>query len=251
MNIPRAKDLHPDQWVEQKVTTGKQRLLEARDEIETAVVQNPLRSLAVGFGVGYLARSLPLGRVVGGAVRLVLPFVPHALLAIGAARAWEIARSERGPRPQRLASPQEACIASCNKLLRGELSAIETYTQAISSFGTDREAGTLRHILAVHEENASRLRQHVAEMGGEPSFTSGIWGGFMKALEGGALALGESPALAVLQAGEEYGVHGYDEALKNPGVMEEIKNVIRQHMLPRSEENVNTLLRLKKEKAAV
>ena len=251
VNIPRPADLHPDQWVEQKVTTGKQRLLEARDEIETAVIQNPLRSLAIGFGVGYLARSLPLGRAVGGAVRMVLPFVPHALLAIGAARAWEMARNGREPHPQRLVSPRDACIAACNKLLRGELSAIETYTQAVSSFGADREAGTLRHILAVHEENASRLRQHIAEMGGEPSFTSGVWGGLMKAIEGGALALGESPALAVLQAGEEYGVHQYDEALKNPEVMEEIKNVIRQHMLPRSEENVTTLLRLKKEKAAL
>jgi demethoxyubiquinone hydroxylase (CLK1/Coq7/Cat5 family) len=253
VNIPRRNNLHPDQWVEQKMNTGKQRALEARDEIEAAVIKHPLRSLAIGFGVGYLSRSLPLGRIVGGSLRLVLPFVPHALLAIGAARAWEIARNERNStsRPRPFMSPQEACVAACNKLLRGELSAIETYTQAVSTFGTDRDAGQLRHILAVHEDNASRLRQHIAEMGGEASFSSGLWGGFAKALEAGALAFGESPALAVLQAGEEQGVREYEEALLNAGVMEEIKNVIRQHMLPRSHENVNTLLRLKKEKAAL
>lgn len=233
------------------MNTGKQRFLEARNEIESAVAKNPLRSLAIGFGVGYLSRSLPLGRVISGSLRLVLPFVPHALLAIGAARAWELARKEQATRPRPFMSAQEVCIAACNKLLRGELSAIETYTQAVSAFATDRDAGQLRHILAVHEDNASRLRQHIAEMGGEPSLSSGLWGGFAKALEAGALAFGSSPGLAVLQAGEEHGVREYEEALLTPGVMEEIKNVIRQHMLPRSQENVNTLLRLKKEKAAL
>lgn len=233
------------------MSTGKQRFLEARNEIETAVVKNPLRSLAIGFGVGYLSRSLPLGRIVGGSLRLVLPFVPHALLAIGAARAWELARKEQASRPRPFMSTQEICIAACNKLLRGELSAIETYTLAVSSFSTDRDAGQLRHILAVHEDNASRLRQHIAEMGGESSLSSGVWGGFAKALETGALAFGASPALAVLKEGEELGVREYEEALLNPSVMEDIKNAIRLHMLPRSHENVNTLLRLKKEKAAL
>ncbi len=251
MNIPRSNNLHPDQWVEQKLNTGKQRMLEARDEIEAAVVKNPLRSLAIGFGVGYLSRSLPLGRMVGGTLRMVLPFVPHALLAIGAARAWEIARKEQSAKPRPFMSQQEMCITACNKLLRGELSAIETYTQALTAFGTDRAASQLRHILAVHEDNASRLRQHIAEMGGEASLNSGLWGGFAKALEAGALALGESPALAVLQAGEDHGVREYEDALLNPGMMEDIKNAIRQHMLPRSHENMNTLLRLKKEKAAL
>ena len=235
------------------MNTGKQRVLEARDEIEAAVHKHPLRSLAIGFGVGYLSRSLPLGRLLGGTVRVALPFVPHALLAIGAVRAWEIVRKnqDQGASPRPFMSPQEMCIAVCNKLLRGELAAIETYTQAVSAFGTDRDAGQLRHILAVHEDNASRLRQHIAEMGGEASLSSGLWGGFAKALEAGALAFGQSPALAVLQQGEEHGVREYEEALLNPGMMEEMKNVVRTHMLPRSHENVNTLLRLKREKAAL
>ncbi len=233
------------------MNSGKQRLQEARAEVESAVVKHPLGSLAAGFGVGYLARSLPLGRLVGGTLRAVVPFIPHALLAIGAARAWEIAQNSRVPRPQRMVSPERACIDACNQLLRGEIAAIETYTQAISSFSADRETPSLRHILAVHEDNASRLRQHIAEMGGDASFSSGMWGGFAKALEGGALALGDSPALAVLQAGEEHGVREYEEALQDPGVMESMKNVIRLHMLPRSQENVNTLLRLKKQQAVM
>ena len=260
MSSPRPADLHPDVWVEDKVTTGKQRLLEARTEIETAVVKHPLRSVAIGFGIGYIARSLPLGRAAGGVLRLVLPFVPHALLAIGAARAWEIVRTDRdrvpspplrrgpGPIP---ADDTEISITSCNELLRDELSAIETYTQAIERFGSDLDRSTLRHLLAVHEDSASRLRQHIAEMGGQPSLHSGVWGGFAKAVEGTAVTLGESLALTVLQAGEEHGLRAYEEALERPGVTEDVKGVIRQHMLPRAHESVNTLLRLKAKEVSV
>lgn len=258
----RPADIHPDEWVEDKVVTGKQRLLEARNEIENAVVEHPLRSVGIGFGIGYLARSLPIGRVLVGVVRLAAPVVPYALLAVGAARAYEILRSDRKPdralpfrggRPTGPVAldPVDVCINSCNKLLRGELSAIDTYTQAIAKFGVGADRDTLRHLLAVHEDSASRLRQHIMEMGGQPSFDSGIWGDFAKAVEGTALALGESPALAALQAGEEHGVREYEAALEDPQVMEDIKSAIRQHNLPRAHENINTLLRLKAKEVSV
>jgi demethoxyubiquinone hydroxylase (CLK1/Coq7/Cat5 family) len=258
VSIPRPADIHPDEWVEEKVVTGKQRLLEARDEIQAAVLKHPLRSVAVGFGIGYIARSLPLGRAALGTVRLALPFLPHALLAVGAARAWEILRPDHVPsaglpltRRPRPVNDADRCIDACNKLLRGELSAIETYTQAIAKFTGDGDRHTLRHLLAVHEDSASRLRQHIAEMGGQPSFGSGLWGNFAKAVEGTALALGESAALATLQAGEEHGVREYEGALDDPAMMEDIKGTIRQHNLPRAHENVNTLLRLKAKEASV
>jgi demethoxyubiquinone hydroxylase (CLK1/Coq7/Cat5 family) len=255
----RPADIHPDEWVEEKVVTGKQRLLEARDEIESAVVAHPLRAVAIGFGIGYVSRSLPLVRGAVSAVRLVLPLVPYALLAVGAARAWEILSSERnralpftGGTPGPAAMDEaDVCIAACNKLLRGELSAIETYSQAIARFGTGGDRGALRHLLAVHEDSASRLRQHIAEMGGQPSFEAGVWGDFAQALEGTALVLGASPALAILQAGEEHGVREYEAALDDPAMMEDIKGTIRQHNLPRAHENVNTLLRLKATEASV
>lgn len=256
----RPADIHADEWVEEKVVTGKQRLQEARDEIENAVVKHPLRAVAIGFGIGYVSRSLPLVRGAVGAVRLVLPLVPYALLAVGAARAWEILRSERdgalplaGSRSSGSGPVNEAdlCIAACNKLLRGELSAIETYSQAIARFGTGGDRGALRHLLAVHEDSASRLRQHIAEMGGQPSFEAGAWADFAKEPEDTALELGKSPALAALQAGEEHGVRRYEAALDDPAVMEDIKSTIRQHNLPRAHENVNTLLRLKAPEASV
>ncbi len=248
MSIPRPSNLHPDHWVEQQVAIGKARLVDSRAELEAAVVRKPIQAVAIAAGAGYLIRSLPLARVVSSSIRLTLPFVPHLLLAIGAARAWEFLRSDPDSvgKPRRFrSSPNDECIDICDKLLRGELSAIESYTQALTKFGNDGERKSLEQILASHENSASRLRQHIAEMGGTASSSSGIWGDFATALESSAAMLGESPALAILQAGEEHGIREYEEALHHPRVLESFKTVIRQHLLPTVQENVLTLLQMK------
>jgi hypothetical protein len=51
--------------------------------------------------------------------------------------------------------------------------------------------------------------------------------------------------LAVLEEGEEHGISEYEEALRNPDVMEEIKSVIRQHLLPPLSQHVSALERLR------
>ena len=83
-------------------------------------------------------------------------------------------------------------------------------------------------------------------MGGEPSDGSGAWGGFVQAMEGAAMLLGESPALALLERGEQHGIDEYKEALANDDVMEEIKQVIRGQLLPSCAEHLATLARLRK-----
>jgi demethoxyubiquinone hydroxylase (CLK1/Coq7/Cat5 family) len=248
MSIPRPSDLHPDHWVEKQVATGKARLNDCRAELETVIVRKPIEAVAIAAAAGYLIRSLPLARVVSSSIRLTLPFVPHLLLAIGAARAWEFLQADpdRLRRTPRFRSSQhDERIAICDKLLRGELSAIESYTQALVKFGNHDDKKPLEQILASHENSASRLRQHIAEMGGMPSVSSGMWGDFATALESSAAMLGESPALAVLQAGEEHGIRQYEEALNDPRVTEDFKTVIRQHLLPTVQENVLTLLQIK------
>ena len=137
------------------------------------------------------------------------------------------------------------CIDVCNSLLRGELSAIETYSQAIAKFDSDPARSTLEDIRFDHEASASRLRDHLAEMGAEPATDSGAWGEFAKAVEGSAKVFGDSAALTALEKGEEHGINEYEEALRNPDVMDEIKTVIRTRLLPSLTEHIATLKRLK------
>ena len=138
------------------------------------------------------------------------------------------------------------CIDVCNSLLRGELSAIETYSQALAKFVDDPARSALEDIRFDHEASASRLRDHILEMGAEPSTDSGAWGEFAKAVEGTAKIFGETAALEALERGENHGIDEYEKALRNPDVMDEIKTVIRTRLLPVLTEHIATLKRLKK-----
>ena len=139
----------------------------------------------------------------------------------------------------------DECIEVCNSLLRGELSAIETYNQAIAKFDNDPERRALEGIRSDHERSVNRLREHLLDMGATPSTDSGAWGSFAQAVEGTAKLLGESPALKALEEGEEHGMNEYEEALRNPEVMSEIKTVIRGELMPALSEHVATLARLR------
>jgi uncharacterized protein (TIGR02284 family) len=127
----------------------------------------------------------------------------------------------------------EHCIDVCNSLLRGEISAIETYTQAIEKFRDDPEAAFLEGFRRDHIDSANRLRENVRDMGGEPSNDSGVWGTWAKAVEGTAKVLGDSAALKVLQEGEEHGRKEYEAALENDDVLPTCKEMIRVELLPR------------------
>lgn len=143
-------------------------------------------------------------------------------------------------------SDHDQCIEICNSLLRGELSAVETYEQAIEKFSGDSQASPLGKIKAEHLESATVLRSHVQSMGGSPSESSGAWGTFATAVEGTAKILGDSAALAALEQGEEHGISEYRDALEDEDVMEDIKTQIRSKLLPALESHLAILKGLRK-----
>jgi len=138
------------------------------------------------------------------------------------------------------------CIDICNSLLRGELSAIETYGLAISKYKKEPETSALHEICDEHVTSANLLRKNVRSMGGDPSIDSGAWGDFAKGVQCAADFFGENSALQSLQAGEEHGRNEYLEALENEDVMPECKALIRDELLPRSERHLIQLRHLKK-----
>jgi hypothetical protein len=73
-----------------------------------------------------------------------------------------------------------------NTMLRGELSAAETYQQALTKLKDTRAADELRRIHADHRQAATTLDWHVRQHGGQPARDSGAWGTFAKAVEGTA-----------------------------------------------------------------
>lgn len=138
----------------------------------------------------------------------------------------------------------EKCIEVCNELLRGELSAVETYHQALDRFDSMEKRQALEEIMKDHSRSADALRSHVISMGGKPSEGPGAWGGVVQALEGATRLFGESPLLKLLVSGEKHGIGEYQNALEEEDVMGEIKDQISSDMLPRLSQHIQRLRRI-------
>lgn len=139
----------------------------------------------------------------------------------------------------------EKCAEICNDLLRGEISAMETYEQALEAVSGQNESLALLSIRKEHQDSADSLRERIIRMGAEPNEDSGAWGEFAKAAEGGASFLGETAALAVLQVGEKHGEQKYARAAKHEAMAPECRELITKELLPRQRQHISMLERLR------
>jgi uncharacterized protein (TIGR02284 family) len=131
-----------------------------------------------------------------------------------------------------------------NSLLRGELSATETYQQAMAKVGEEAGAAELRQIRDEHRAAANAIRQHIHELGGQPQQDSGMWGGWAKAVEGTAKLFGNTAALKALKQGEEHGINAYERVLQDESVPSVCKTAIRGTLLPQARSHLDVLNRL-------
>src|SRR5438067_5028325 len=106
-------------------------------------------------------------------------------------------------------------IDQLNSFLRGEISAVETYRQALSKVNDTRARSELEQCHLSHQQRVDMLKMRITELGGEPAEGSGAWGAFAKAAEGGAAAMGEKTAIDVLEEGEDYGLKDYQKHLND------------------------------------
>ena len=138
------------------------------------------------------------------------------------------------------------CIEICNKLLRGERSAVEAYDQAIEKSAGKPVVGALQHMREDHVTAVGELEENVRSMGGEPGQDSGAWGVVATTVQGTANLIGEDAALESLQTGEKAGRSDYEGALEDDEVMPECKDLIRSVLLPKVVEHIARLDSLQK-----
>jgi demethoxyubiquinone hydroxylase (CLK1/Coq7/Cat5 family) len=108
----------------------------------------------------------------------------------------------------------DKAIDALNSLLKGEISATETYLQAIQKLNDER-LYQLRENLDSHRERVGILRDRIIVLGGEPAQGSGLWGAFTRLLEGGAKLFGKDAAIAALEQGEDIGLADYAKYLRD------------------------------------
>lgn len=137
--------------------------------------------------------------------------------------------------------PSDPVVEILNSLLRGELSAIETFSHVIHKFPESGTVFSLKTMRDDHQDSVAALRSLISMRGGDPDTDSGPWGDFAKAFEGVAALLGSGPAISALKQGEEHGIREYEEAIDHRDLSADIKEVLLRDLLPRLQSHAASL----------
>jgi uncharacterized protein (TIGR02284 family) len=135
----------------------------------------------------------------------------------------------------------EECTTGLNRLIRGELSAVETYRQALDKMKDAPEAVELHALLVEHRAAVQMLREHVQQRGGTPSTSSGAWGTWAKLVEGTAQLFGNAAGLKALKEGEEHGTREYESFLTDENADHECKRLVSTQLLPQARSHIPIL----------
>lgn len=133
-------------------------------------------------------------------------------------------------------------VEQLNSFLRGEISAVETYRQALGALKSSAHTTKLSECMQSHEQRVAILTEQIRKLGGVPAQSSGPWGAFAKIVEGGAAALGEKTAIAALEEGEDHGNRDYKTDIQK--LDGEARSIVEQQVLPlqlRSHANMSAL----------
>ena len=139
---------------------------------------------------------------------------------------------------------QEKTVDVLNSFLRGEISAVETYRQALEKVSKPQVRTQLQDCMQSHAQRVSVLTDQIRTLGGSPSTSSGIWGAFAKAVEGGAKAFGDHAAVAALEEGEDHGRNDYRRDLEKLDVVS--KQLVQSKVVPEQQRTHDAMSALKK-----
>jgi bacterioferritin (cytochrome b1) len=137
----------------------------------------------------------------------------------------------------------DEAVRQLNSFLRGEISAAETYRMAIDKVvAADRysaNVGVLRDMQEEHGRAAQALRDRIRELGGEPSDSSGAWGGFATMVQGTMNLFGDASALKSLKEGEEHGLKDYQEGVDD--IDASSAQLVENQLIPAQQRHISLL----------
>jgi len=132
-------------------------------------------------------------------------------------------------------------IQHLNELLRGEISAAETYRLAIDKVAdaTNSNAGLLRGIQVEHGRAAQGIRTRIKELGGDATDSSGAWGVWAKTVQNAMNIFGDDASLKALKEGEEHGLKDCTDAISH--VDPSSAQLITNQLIPNQQRHISLL----------
>ena len=143
-----------------------------------------------------------------------------------------------------MATPNEDVVGKLNSFLRGEISAVETYKQALDKVKDPTVRSQLESCEQDHEHRIELLRERITNLGGKPDQSSGAWGVWAKLVQGGGDLLGDKTALKALEEGEDHGLDGYRKDLDE--LDSETRIWVESAILPMAERTHGAMSALKR-----
>lgn len=141
----------------------------------------------------------------------------------------------------------KSSVEQLNSLLRGEISAVETYRMALDKLdATSTVRPEIEACMQSHQQRVIALREAVARVGGTPADSSGPWGVFAKAVEGTARIFGDKAAVGALEEGEDHGLKDYKDGLDDEDLDMQTRSLITSQLLPAQQATHDRMSALKK-----
>ncbi len=134
-------------------------------------------------------------------------------------------------------------IEPLNRLLRGELSAVETYQQALERVSNVSAIAALERISNEHAQAVRLLREEIRQFGGIADESSGAWGLWAKTVEGTASLFGDTASIKALKEGEEHGLKEYQAIMDDPDLLPDLKSLLTERLQLRQKEHIEALNR--------
>jgi len=129
-----------------------------------------------------------------------------------------------------------------NSLLRGEISAAETYRMAIEKISDGQVSENIHMLEQMQQEHgraAQELRERIRSLGGEPSESSGAWGAWAQTVQGTMNLFGDAAALKSLKEGEEHGLKDYEQAVEDSDPL--TASLIKSELIPNQHRHIELL----------
>jgi uncharacterized protein (TIGR02284 family) len=143
-----------------------------------------------------------------------------------------------------MSNTQEQTVDVLNSFLRGEISAVETYRQALEKVEQPKVKTQLQDCMQSHAQRVTILSDQIRTLGGSPSTSSGVWGTFAKAVEAGAKTFGEHAAVAALEEGEDHGRNDYKRDISKLDTA--ARQLVESRIIPEQQRTHDTMSSLKK-----
>jgi bacterioferritin (cytochrome b1) len=133
-------------------------------------------------------------------------------------------------------------IDDLNALLKNELSAVETYNQALAKFQDKHGAEILRRCQQSHLERTNKLRSTIIRLNGTPTPDIGLGGKFAKLVMAGAEKMGDKAIAVALQADEGEWTADYEWRLVS--MHGDHRGLVKEELLPQQQETEEKLSEL-------